>query len=170
MKMNTSLLPAIFTLLLLSLNAIQASGYKTFTGIHDTIPPSLANYVEKAGLGKVTYYFDNKKQKDGEWQLYPSSQISAHIVAVNISTIPNQSSEYTFIVIIDTTNWTITDTLGPFYDSYVNAISTKVKNSRIEEIKVRLINPPEPNESKFTIVEYLRKDSKLIKTKSHDRN
>jgi hypothetical protein len=157
-------------IILFAFHLIHASGFKNFTGINDTLAKPLVTYLEKSGLGKVTYFFDNEKQKDGQWHFYPSAQISNIIVAVNISTIPNRSSDYTFVILVDTTSWSITDTLGPFYDSYVDAISPKLKNNRIEEIKIRLNNPPEPNESRFTIIEYIRKNSKLTKTKSYDKN
>lgn len=152
--------------LLLIIQILQASEFNKLSGIHDSVNTSLCNFVEKNGFGKVTYYYDNVNQKDGKWELYPSFQISNSIFAVNVSKIPGRPSEYSFIIIIDTTSWTVTDTLGPYFDSYVSGIALKLEMNKIVELKVLLDNPPEPNEEKNTIVKYDRITSKLSNVKN----
>jgi len=60
-------------------------------------------------------------------------------------------------------------TLGPYYDTWIDAIDAKVKKGEIEELKVRLVNPPEPFNLKYTIIEYENQNGKLVKTRSYDK-
>jgi len=144
--------------------------FKKLSGIHDTIDRSIKDMLQKADYGKVTYYVDDLNKKEGTWHLYPSLQISKKITAVNVSTIPKIESKYTFLLLVDLKLNSIIDTLGPYYDSGVDAIATKTMNNQLVRIKIRLNNPPEAEEPRYTIIEYINKNARLIKTKSYDIN
>jgi len=152
-------------LILCSLNLF--SQFKTFSGIHDTQFNYIDRKLEKFEFGKVTYYFDDLTQKDGKWELYPKILLSDSIFAVSISTIRGLINKYTFIVFYDSKLEQILDTIGPFFDTFPDAI--KLKNGNLAHLTVRLCNPPEPYEPQFTFIEYIKKNTKLIRTKSYDK-
>ncbi len=164
-RMKTILIP------LLLFMAIDCYGqFKKLSGIHDTIDSSIRSKLHIAGFGKVTYYFDDLNKREGTWELYPSLQISKKITAVSVSTIPGVESKYSFLILFNTKLNSISDTLGPYYDSAVDAIAAKVVNDKLTKLKVRLINPPEAEDPKYTIIEYEYKRTKLTKTKTYDKN
>ena len=123
--------------------------------------------LQKSGLSKVTYYFDDVKKMAGTWELYPSLQISKNITAVHVSEIPGQTSKYNFLVLVDMISNSVVDTLGPYYDSCPDALAVRLQNGKIMQLKVRLSNPPEPEDPKYTIVEYSRVGLKFIITKRY---
>ena len=133
----------IFLLLFLFSQCEAKGQFKTLYGIHDTVNFSVFDYLQKAGYGKVTYYFDDLRKVEGRWELYPSLKISNNLIAVYVSTIPARKIGYNFLITIDPTTKAIIDTIGPFYDSHPNAIAVKLNNHRIVQLKVRLNNPPE---------------------------
>ncbi len=45
-----------------------------------------------------------------------------------------------------------------------------MKNNRIDVLSVRLLNPPEAEEPKNTFVVYKRKEDRLVKMKSYDKD
>jgi hypothetical protein len=160
----------VLIFLLLSILVDVHGQFKKLSGIHDTIDNSIKVKLQKAGYGKVTYYFDDLKKMDGTWELYPSLQISKNFTAVSVSTIPGVESKYTFLLLINPKLNSITDTLGPYYDSAVDAVAAKIVNSKLAGLKVRLINPPEAEEPRYTIIEYAYKSAKLVKTASYDKD
>jgi hypothetical protein len=159
------------SLLLFLISQCEAKGqFKSLSGIRDTVNFSVVNHLQKAGFGKVTYYFDDLRKVEGRWELYPSLKISNNLIAVYVSTIPTRKVGYNFLLTFDPTTNTIIDTIGPFYDSSPSAIAVKLRNQRIVQLKVRLINPPELEEPKFTIIEYSRVRQILKQTKSYNKN
>ena len=64
----------------------------------------------------------------------------------------------------------IADTLGPYYDTFVDALSVKFRHKQMIRLKVRLSNPPEPADPKFTIIEYSRDNSKFKEKRSYNKN
>jgi len=136
------------------------SQYKAFSGIHDTQFDYIDRKLEKFGFGKVTYYYDDIHKKDGEWKLYPKILLSDSILAVRISTIEGLPNKYSFIVFYDLKSEQMKDTIGPFFDSFPSAI--KLINENFAHLIVRLSNPPEPYEPKFTYIEYIRRNDKFI--------
>jgi hypothetical protein len=166
--MNNLMKVILIPLILIHLNAFGQ--FKSLTGIHDSVNISLIKFVEKAGFGKIRYYYDDLNHKDGIWDLYPSLQITDNLYAVNISTIPGRISEYTFIIFVNITSKFVNDTLGPFYDTGVDAMEIKLENNQIVQMKVRLNNLPEQEESKYIIIEYSRVKSSLKETKSYNQD
>ncbi|RLD55241.1 MAG: hypothetical protein DRJ01_16915 [Bacteroidetes bacterium] len=159
----------ILTLLFLSLQLTNISGQEIkFSGIHDTINVNLTEFLEQSNFGMITVYYDEKTMKDGHWSYYPTVKFSESITAVNVSTIPNKKNEYNYILILNPNLKLITDTIGPFYDSYVETIEIKHKKNEVHFMKIRLRNPPEQFEPKYTIIEYTKTKNKLIETKNYD--
>lgn len=163
------ILIAAITILLFN-QFITYSQFKQLSGIHDNTNTSIEEMLQKDGFGKIHCYYDEIKHMEGDWDLYPSLQISKSITAVHVSKIPGLASKYNFLLFIDNNSMSITDTLGPYYDSFVDAISFKLKKGQIRYLKVRLTNPPEMDEPKYTIIEYSKEKLKLIETKSYDKN
>jgi len=160
---------AIFTILFLfQLNTY--SQFKKLSGIHDVTNSSIEEMLQKSGYGKIHLYYDDKRQIEGGWDLYPSLQISNNIIAVHVSEIPGLTSKYNFLLLIDIKSLSVIDTLGPYYDSFVDAIDVRLKKNQIQYLKVRLTNPPEMEEPRYTIIEYSNEKTKLIKVKSYDRD
>jgi len=159
-------LKTLFTVsILLTLSLYAQSQFRSLSGIHDLPDTSIVNLMQKFGIGKVTYYFDNLNKVDGTWEFYPMIQVSKNISAVSVSTIPGINSKYTFLVLIDNLEKEIIDTLGPYYDSMIEAIDVKLKNKQLYQLRVRLINPPEPFEKKYTIVKYIRTNNNFKEIK-----
>ena len=64
----------------------------------------------------------------------------------------------------------VLDTLGPFFDTFTDAIKFKCEKGIITNMTVRLVNPPEPEDPRFTFIEYVRRNAKLIKVRSYDKD
>ncbi|HRZ75850.1 MAG TPA: hypothetical protein P5248_00675 [Bacteroidales bacterium] len=142
--------------------------YKMFSGIHDTINLDLSTLLENTGFGKATYYYDDIEKKDGVWNFYPMINLSKSLTAVWVSTIPGRNNGYTFLLIFDINTHKISDTLGPYYDSSIDAIKGRIKKNNLNYLKVRLSNPPEVENSKYTIREYKRIEGNLKEYRSRD--
>jgi hypothetical protein len=140
--------------------------FKIFSGIYDTQYNYIDKKLENLGFGKVTYYYDDLNKKEGEWKLFPKILLSDSVLAVSISTIEGLSNEYSFIVFYDLKSEQIQDTIGPFFDSYPNAI--ELINRNLPYLTIRLCNPPEPYEPKYTFIEYENQNSKFIKIRSYN--
>lgn len=160
----------ILILFVLSSNNEIKGQFKKFSGIHDKANDSVVEFLEKSGYGKVTYYFDNQEQIDGRWELYPSLRITNDLMAVHISTIPSGSDGYNFLLIINPDTKEILCTLGPFYDTFLDAISYKIRNNQIEQLTVRVYNPPELEEPKYTFIVYSKVNQAFLETKSYTKN
>jgi hypothetical protein len=143
--------------------------YKLFSGIHDTINSDLSTLLENTGFGKATYYYDDIAKKNGIWDFYPMINLSKSLIAVWVSKIPNRNDDYTFLLVYDVNAHKISDTLGPYYDSGIDAIKVKIKKNRIKYLKVRLLNPPEAENSKYTFKEYTRIEGNLKEYKSQEK-
>jgi len=141
---------------------------KRISRIHDTTNAILTEFLEHSNFGKITIYYDEKTQKDGEWSYYPSVIFSESITAVNVSSIPNQENKYNYILLLNPNLKLITDTIGPFYDSYIETVEIKHNKNEVHFLKVRLRNPPEQFDPKYTFIEYKRTENKLIQTKKYD--
>jgi len=158
----------IFLSLILILCTLDLfSQFMTFSGIYDTQFDHIDRELEKFGFGKVTYYYDEINKKDGKWKLYPKILVSDSIFAVCISTIEGLENKYTFIIFYDSKLKQVQDTIGPFFDMFPNAI--KFKNGKLPQVTIKLRNPPEPYEPKFTFIEYVRNNSRFIKLKSYNK-
>ena len=168
-NLETNSIISIFLISFLCININAFSQFKSMSGLHDTIDTSLEKHLKDSGFGKVTYYFDNLNNKDGEWELYPFLKITDKITAVYVSSIPDNNTEYTFIVFFNSETSSVTDTLGPFYDTFVDAIKVKLSKNQIKKLTVRLANPPEPYDPKYTFIEYIMGKSRLIESKHYDR-
>ena len=144
--------------------------YKSFSGIHDTQFDYIDRKLEEFGFSKSTYYFDEINKKDGLWELFPKILISDSIFAVSISTIEGLVNQYSFVVLYDSKNEQVLDTIGPFYDSYVNAIKFKNENGITTHLTLRLYNPPEPYEPKLTFIQYERKNKRLVEIRRYDKD
>jgi hypothetical protein len=135
------------------------SGFIKFTDIHDSSNTELQNYLSEKSYGKMTYYFDEKTQKDGKWELYPIAQINETLFIANVSTVPGIEKKYNYSLLIKkSSSITILDTLGPFYDSYPEEVQV---DKDIKTIKLKIINPPEPTEKPFDIFKYKRDKGKF---------
>ena len=77
---------------------------------------------------------------------------------------------YNFILLMNKLSNEMIDTLGPYYDSYVDAIKFKIKNNSIDFLSVRLRNPPEAEEPKYTFIVYQRNGNKLLQIKTYDKD
>ena len=121
-KLNVA---TFLTLLLICSSLDLFSQFKTFTGINDTQFDCIDAKLEQLGFGKVTYYYNDLTKKDGLWKLYPKISISESIFAVSVSTIKGLEDQYTFIIFYDSNSEQVLDTLGPFYDTWANAIKYK---------------------------------------------
>ncbi len=143
---------------------------KKFSSINDKPNYDLVQFLEQSNFGKVTLYFNEKTKQEREWSYYPELKISKDLTAVCVSTLPEIKDKYTFIIIVDTKSKNIKDTIGPFYDSFVDAVRFKLRNQKINFVKIRTINPPELFESKYTIFEYKRKGQSLTETIKYDKN
>ena len=145
------------------------SQFKVFSGIDEKQFDYIDKNLEEFGFEKVTYYFNIKTQKSGKYYLYPKILLSDSIFAVSISSIQGLSNQYTFLVIYDVKSNMVIDTLGPFYDTSINAIKFKNKKGTIVRLTVRLANPPEPYDPKYTFIEYVRQNSKFVEKRSYDK-
>lgn len=143
--------------------------FKKFSSINDKPDTDLIQFLEQSNFGKVTLYFNEKTKKEGNWSYYPELKISKGLTAVCVSTLPETKDKYTFIIIVDTKSKNIKDIIGPFYDSFVDDAKFELKNQSVSFAKIRIINPPEPFDPKYTIFEYERKGQKLIETKKYDK-
>jgi hypothetical protein len=90
------------------------------------------------------------------------------VFAVSVSTIRGLINQYSFIVFYDSKSNQVLDTLGPFFDTHTDAIKFKCKKGIITNLTVRLTNPPE--EPRFTFIEYVEKNTKLIMVRSYNKN
>jgi hypothetical protein len=144
--------------------------FKTLSGIHDSVDASILDLMVKYGFDKVSYYYDNLNQTDGIWELYPTLKISPNLVAVNISTIPGLNSKSNFLILVDPISKSIVDTLGPYYETYVDAIAVKFQKKVPVQLKVRLRNPPELNEPKYSIIEYTKRSLKYTVTRTYNKD
>jgi len=160
---------AILIILLFCCSLDLFSQFKTFTGINDTQFNYIDVKLEQLGFGKVTYYYNDLIKKDGRWELYPKILISDSIFAVSVSTIRGLIDKYSFIVFYDSKSNQVLDTLGPFFDTFTDAIKFKCEKGIITSMTVRLGNPPEPYDPRFTFIKYVRKNAKLIKVRSSDK-
>lgn len=160
-----TILIIIFVLLFSNVDA----QLKKFSSINDKPDNDLVQFLEKSNFGRVTVYFHEKTKKEGNWSYYPELKISNDLRAVCVSTLPETNDKYTYIIIVDTKSKKIKDTIGSFYDSFVDAAKFKLKNQSVNFAKIRIINPPEPFDPKYTIIEYERKGQKLIETKKYDK-
>jgi hypothetical protein len=142
--------------------------FKSLSGIPDSVDTSILDLMVKYGFGKVTYYYDNINQRDGIWELYPTLKISSNLVAINISTIPGLNSKSNFLILVDPISKSIVDTLGPYYETYVDGIAVKFRKKVPLQLIVKLRNPPELNEPKYSIVEYKRRGLKYTETKTYN--
>jgi hypothetical protein len=145
------------------------SQFKTFSDIHDTQFNWIDEKLESFAFGKETYYYDYVNKKDGKWELYPKILIYDSVFAVNISTIEGLAGKYTFIVFYDSKSEQVIDTIGPFYDTFPNAIKVKLEKGIPTSLTLRLHNPPEPDDPIFTFVEYKHTNGKLINVRSWDK-
>ena len=159
------LILAVFSLMLTSLNA----QLKTVSSVHDKIDPKLIAFLEDENLGKIRIYYDEISKKEGEWDYYPVVNISENLIAVHVSTLPNIQDKYSFLLLINLDSLIVTDTLGPFYDSYIEAIESKVKNNQINYLKIKLVNPPSQFDPRYTFVEFKRKAEGLVEYKSYNK-
>jgi hypothetical protein len=154
----------VLIIILIPFNALLSQEFREFSSIHEKIDTSLNKFLEDNGFRKVTHYFDNINHIDGKWELYPYVNISNELTAVHvINKIPNHDYWYFYVLIINKNTLSILDTLGPFEKTFVNAIRVKLKNDEILELSVRCHNRIEfSDEAAFTIIDYKRKNGKLI--------
>jgi hypothetical protein len=161
----------ISIILVLFVHIICYSQFKKLSGLHDSMDITVVDFLDKSGFGKVTIYYDDLNKKEGLWKIYPSIKISNNMILLNVSTIKGiESKNYNFIILLDNLSKEIIDTIGPFYESYVDAIDYKIIKNKIDLLIVRLSNPPEAEEPRFTIVEYKRKLLRLEKIKTYDKD
>jgi hypothetical protein len=159
---------ALITPILLFWFQINAySQFKEMSGPQDPVNSTVVDLLQKFGMEKLIIYEDTKTKKVGNWEYYPFLQISKNVAVANVSSIPGLDQKYNFLIILDTKLNKIIDTLGPFYDTSVDAIKVKFTKNQISSLIVRLDIFPELDEPKYTIVEYSRKFSKFIETKSY---
>jgi len=159
----------LLIIIFLSPLSVIVAQYRSFSNIHDTINPELSILLEKNGFGKVTYYYDENTKKEGKWSFYPMAKLSNSLTAVCVSNIPNIEKMYTFLIFYDSNSRLFADTLGPFYDSMISAIDVKIKENTVYTVKVRLTNPPERENPRFTIIEYKRINGRFIEGKTYDK-
>jgi hypothetical protein len=168
--MNNLRISLIIPILLLWFQYNAYSQFKKLSGTQDPENAIIVDLLQKSGMGKLIIYQDVKTKKVGNWEYYPSLQISNNLAVANVSTIPGLDSKYNFLIVLDTKLSTIIDTLGPFYDTSIDAIKVKFTKNQISDLIVRLDNSPEFDEPKYTIIEYSRKFSKFIETKSFNKD
>ncbi|MCL1969081.1 MAG: hypothetical protein FWF65_05905 [Bacteroidetes bacterium] len=146
------------------------SQYKTFSGINDTQFNYIDTKLEQFGFGKVTCYYNDVTKKNGIWELYPKILITDSIFAVKISTIKGLTNQHSFIVLYDSKSEQVLDTIGTFFDTHSDAIMFKHKNGKVTQVTLRLCNPPEPFEPRFTFIKYIRKHTRLIMVRRYARD
>lgn len=168
--MNNLRIALITSVLLFWAQLNAYSQFKEMSGPQEPVNSTVVDLLQKFGMEKVIIYQDTKTKKVGNWEYYPFLQISKNVAVVNVSSIRGLDMKYNFIIILDTKLNSIIDTLGPFYDTYVDAIKVKFTKNQISNLIVRLDNAPELDEPRYTIIEYSRKFSKFIKTKSYNKD
>ena len=146
------------------------SQFKKLSSTQDQVNEIAVDILQKAGMEKVIVYQDAKTKKVGNWEYYPSLQISKNLTIANVWSIQGLDKKYNFLIILDTKLRSVIDTLGPFYDTSVDGIKVEFRNNKISSIKLRLDNLPELDEPKYTIIEYSWRSSKFIETKSFTKN
>ncbi len=113
----------ISIIFLLFVHSIAYSQFKNFSGIHQPIDNLLVDFLNKNGFGKITFYYDDLNKKGGNWEIYPYVKAPNNLILLNVSTINGiEPPAYNFIIVLNETFKEIVDTLGPFYDSSVDAI------------------------------------------------
>ena len=146
------------------------SQFKTLSTKHDSIDYELVDFIYNAGFGKITYYFDEVTQNVGTYSYYPTLKLSKKHTAVFVTDVPSRPSEYNFIIIADRDKMAIVDTLGPYYDSYVDALDAKFTGTKLVGLKVRFKEVQEYEDPYFLIIEYKRIKSKLKEVKTYKKN
>ncbi|MEI6695482.1 MAG: hypothetical protein WCO13_05390 [Bacteroidota bacterium] len=161
----------ILIVILFFIHSIAYSQYKRFSGLHQPIDSSLYDFLHKSGFGKITVYYDDLNKKGGNWEIYPYVKASNNLIFLNVSSMKGvEPPVYNFILFMNKLSNEMIDTLGPFYDSSVDAIKYSLKNNRIDVLRVRLRNPPEAEEPKYTFMVYKRNRNKLMQIKSYDKD
>ena len=165
--MRLKLLLAAIILMLFQINTF--SQFKTLSTKHDSIDYELVDFIYNAGFSKITYYYDEVTQNVGTYSYYPTLKLSKNHTAVFVTDVPSRSSEYNFIIIADRDKMAIVDTLGPYYDSYVDALDAKFIGTKLVGLKVRFKEVQENEDPYFLIIEYKRIKSKLKEVKTYKK-
>ena len=146
------------------------SQFKTLSSRNDSIDYELVDFINKAGFSQITNYFDEVTQNVGTYSYYPTLKLSKKHTAVFVSDVPGRQSEYNFIIIADRDKMAITDTLGPYYDSFVDALDAKFIGTKLVGLNVRFKEVQEYKDPYFLIIEYKRIRSKLKEIKTYKRD
>ena len=165
--MRLKLLLAPIILMLFQINTF--SQFKTLSTEHDSIDYVLVDFIYNAGFSKITYHFDEVTQNVGTYSYYPTLKLSNKHTAVFVTDVPSRPSEYNFIIIADRDKMAIVDTLGPYYDSYVDALDAKFIGTKLIGLKVRFKEVQEYEDPYFLIIEYKRIKSNLKEIKTYKK-
>jgi hypothetical protein len=118
--------------------SMYMDNFTKFSFVRDTVKldNKIDKYLEQNGYGKCKPYFINKySQNYKDSTFYPYVKLTDTLFVVNVSTIPGNTNQTSFSLLIRKTNKIeITDTLGPFYNKYAGAI----KNSKQKGIFNRI--------------------------------
>jgi len=165
--MQLKLLLAVIILMLFQINTF--SQFKTLSTKHDSIDYELVDFIYNAGFTKITYYFDEVTENVGTYSYYPTLKLSKKHTAVFVADVPSRPSEYNFVIIADRDKMAIVDTLGPYYDSYVDALDAKFIGTNLVGLKVRFKEAQEYEDPYFLIIEYKRIKSQLKEVRTYKK-
>ncbi len=140
-KMKTALLIILLSVLNFSLTFAQCGdvSFAKFQGLHQTLPDNLFDHLEKEQAKKVTWYWDEKNQKDGEFNIYPFYRVGPDEYIIHISKYP-KSEGYNYLLLADTkSKIAIRDTTGPFLDSFPDKVAVgNITSQEDQEILIKL--------------------------------
>ena len=165
--MQLKLLLSAIILMLFQINTF--SQFKTLSTKHDSIDYELVDFIYNAGFSKITCYFDEVTENVGTYSYYPTLKLSKKHTAVFVADVPGRPSEYNFVIIADRDKMAIVDTLGPYYDSYVDALDAKFIGTKLVGLKVRFKEAQEYEDSYFLIIEYKRIKSQLKEVRTYKK-
>lgn len=132
----------------------QDAQFVNLSGIHDDVSEEIVSFLEDQGFTKVTYFFDNEKNTEGKWQLYPSLEIERDLQLINVMEMPD-SVGYNYLILLDKADWIVRESIGPFYDVYIESVNV-IQSKNEYQLKIKIVNPPD-DDSRYSIYDYVIK-------------
>jgi hypothetical protein len=122
--------------------SMYMDNFTKFSFVRDTITldGKIQSYLDEHGYGKCKPYFINKYSENYQnTTYYPYVKLNDSIYIVDVSTIPGDTIQRTFSLLIKKTKKIeITDTFGPFYDKYPGAIKITKPNILLRRITLMI--------------------------------
>ena len=103
----------------ISIVVSQEIEYIRWNDLENELDTVLSLNLEEKGYEKTRWYYDNKNEKGGEWDLFPWCNISKDLVVINPSLIKNVKG-YNFAILYSLLSNKVIKIFGPYYDDYIS--------------------------------------------------